>query len=206
MVYEWKSSSRMKADATAVGNELEALGKEITPAAVVAAARKNKRGELHKCFDWNDTTAAEKYRLDQARYMLRMIVVREDMPSKEKPGETTAVQVRAYECVIPDPRSDESRAKAYVPTRHALAVPDLRSQVLGRLDDTLVEAQQTIETYSYLIGELSEVGKNISAARRIVKEAREPKATAPTSSARSVPPTRQIRNAASSTRRGFARA
>lgn len=42
---------------------------------VVEWARKNKRSALHTQFNWNDRDAAERYRIDQARALIRLIVI-----------------------------------------------------------------------------------------------------------------------------------
>ena len=46
----------------------------LDPQSVVAAAR-NKKSPLHKQFEWDDTKAAEKYRLEQARELIRLVRV-----------------------------------------------------------------------------------------------------------------------------------
>lgn len=45
----------------------------LRPADVVAFAR-NPETALHHCFTWDDTEAAEKYRLNQARAVIRLSV------------------------------------------------------------------------------------------------------------------------------------
>lgn len=44
----------------------------LTPSAVLAEARK-KTSVLHRMFEWNDTKAAEKYRLFQARELIASV-------------------------------------------------------------------------------------------------------------------------------------
>lgn len=56
--------------------ELDRLGKEnkiLNPSTVVEFAR-NKKTALHKHFIWNDTEAANRYRLSQASWLLRFHV------------------------------------------------------------------------------------------------------------------------------------
>ena len=53
----------------------------ITPARVVEAAR-DPESPLHRYIDWDDTTAARKYRLVQARNLIRVVIVRMGTPSK----------------------------------------------------------------------------------------------------------------------------
>src|SRR5690348_5499317 len=69
-----------KADPQKIGEELEKLSGdagELTPDVVVEAAR-NPRNVLHKHFEWDDQKAAEAFRLDQARCLIRSVVVEDD--------------------------------------------------------------------------------------------------------------------------------
>ncbi len=50
---------------------------ELTPKAVVDQAR-DKLHPLHPHFEWNDSLAAEAYRLDQARNLIRIVRVEDD--------------------------------------------------------------------------------------------------------------------------------
>jgi len=43
----------------------------LLTADIVLSAAKNKKSALHKHFDWNDSSAANKFRLDQARLLIR---------------------------------------------------------------------------------------------------------------------------------------
>lgn len=64
-------------------------GGRIVPAEVVAAA-KPPRHPLHGCFTWDDTVAAQKHREEEARRLIRAVVVR------EMDGDTLEEPVRAY--------------------------------------------------------------------------------------------------------------
>ena len=70
---EWKIKGLYKADAEKVFNEITSIGEEVTPQEVVDYAR-DKDTELHKCFEWKDRVAAEKYRLHQARAVMQNII------------------------------------------------------------------------------------------------------------------------------------
>ncbi len=76
----WKPGSRYGADAKKVADEISSIGDSATPAQILDKARDNK-SELHKCFDWNDSEAAEKWRLHQARNIVCSLVYKEE--SKE---------------------------------------------------------------------------------------------------------------------------
>lgn len=85
MTYKWKASG-FKADATKVGRELEGIEQtsELTNVNVLEYAKKNKKSELNKCFEWDDTIAGEKYRLVQANSILNSIsiVIRDSEPEE----------------------------------------------------------------------------------------------------------------------------
>lgn len=76
MKYCWKSVSFANADADKVGEELERIESkgDLTREAVLEYA-KNKKSELNKCFEWDDSIAGEKYRLQQASYVLASISI-----------------------------------------------------------------------------------------------------------------------------------
>ena len=87
MTYKW-SATGYKADANKVGKELEVIEseRELTNDSVLDFAKKNKKSELYKCFEWNDTIAGEKYRLSQANKILQSISI---VVSDTEPEETT---------------------------------------------------------------------------------------------------------------------
>ena len=79
MVFEWKPGSRFKVDANTAGTvcaQLEAAG-NLTAKALLDVSRPED-APLHSEFEWNDTVAAERYREDQARNIIRHLVVRLD--------------------------------------------------------------------------------------------------------------------------------
>ena len=71
MQAEWKIKGLYKADAQKVADE---IGEgSVTPEEVLEKA-KDKNSELHKCFEWDDSIAAQKYRLQQARAIIVNLV------------------------------------------------------------------------------------------------------------------------------------
>jgi hypothetical protein len=73
MVATWKTNLYRNADAQKVADEIISIGDSATPAEILDKARGTDT-ELHKCFEWNDTAAAEKYRLHQARNIVCNLV------------------------------------------------------------------------------------------------------------------------------------
>lgn len=92
MVYQWKVNGVIPVDAQTAGNELTRIynkhGK-LSPSDVVNESR-NDSAPLHKCFEWNDKKAAEKYRESQAQQIICLIT------TVEKTAENTPVEVRAF--------------------------------------------------------------------------------------------------------------
>lgn len=69
------------ANAQVIGEALHAISEkadgQLKPHAVVEAARDRKH-PLHKHFEWDDKIAADAYRLDQARAIIRVIRIEDD--------------------------------------------------------------------------------------------------------------------------------
>lgn len=78
----WKIKGLYKADADAVYSEIMALGDSFSPEQIVEAAREEST-ELHKCFTWDDTIAAENWRKHQARVLVAQLVVKTETSDKE---------------------------------------------------------------------------------------------------------------------------
>lgn len=77
MKYAWKDGRFYTVDANDVMDELSQMGVEdqgITPEMVVERAR-HPQSVMHSLFEWDDAEAAEKYREDQARHLMRAIVI-----------------------------------------------------------------------------------------------------------------------------------
>ena len=68
---KWKIDGIFNADPVKCYAEFPEV---VTPKNVLEVAR-DESAELHKCFDWNDSSAAEKYRITQARDVIRSLVV-----------------------------------------------------------------------------------------------------------------------------------
>lgn len=85
IVTSWKVKGIFKADAQKVSEEIAEIGETVEPSEIVEKAR-NESTELHKCFEWRDDIAAEKYRLHQARNLLGNLVFEyKDEPTKQEP-------------------------------------------------------------------------------------------------------------------------
>lgn len=123
MIFRWREGFPSRgASAARVRAELETVRAErrghLRPADVVERAR-SRSSALHRLFEWDDTEAARKYRLQQARAVLSaVVVISED--TREPSHEYTSTRV--------------GKRLAYVSTREAMANEEQRERIL---DDAL---------------------------------------------------------------------
>lgn len=127
VVYQWSSESRKPGKAQDVGQRIAALRRKsregLHPETVVEAARTDK--VLHPYFTWDDTEAANRWRVDQARNLIRSIVVMHEVPDNSEP-----VMVRAFYAVDAPTSPEREGGQVYVPLSEAMTTH--RDEVLGR--------------------------------------------------------------------------
>lgn len=83
-IIKWSLKDIFKADAQKCYEEIQEIGDEVKPEQVLERA-KDKKSELHKCFEWDNSIAAEKYRVFQARQVINhLIVVKREVDDEEK--------------------------------------------------------------------------------------------------------------------------
>jgi hypothetical protein len=141
MQAEWKIKGIYKADAQKVADEIGE--KSITPQEVLEKA-KDENSELHKCFEWNNDVAAEKYRLQQARAIIINLVY----TPKEKEEQT----VRCFQIT--------TERSVYQPTKQFLVQENEYQSLLARAKaelesfrkrySTLTELEQVFEQIDIL--------------------------------------------------------
>jgi hypothetical protein len=127
-------------DAEAIGEELEKLGPSLTPELVVEVAREPDSA-LHPHFEWDNKAAADLYREDQARYILRHVNVVISTPDG---GEH---EVRAFHHVQITIGGNENQ-DVYAPLDIVLASAELRTQVLERAKRELESWRRRYREYS----------------------------------------------------------
>lgn len=86
MVYEWKPKSMIKANANVAGKMCEQLENTVglTPENLLNANRA-ENSPLHDEFEWNDSIAAEKYRINQAGHIIRCLCVKIETVNNRNP-------------------------------------------------------------------------------------------------------------------------
>lgn len=118
-IVSWKFNNYFKADATKCYEEMQEL-EEVTPENVLEYAS-DESSELHKCFEWNDSIAANKYRLQQARSVIQYLVVTDEKKEREP--------VRVFQIT--------SQPNVYQTTRFFLEQPDEYEALLKRAKEEL---------------------------------------------------------------------
>lgn len=137
-VATWRSGPCVfKADAQKVADEISSIGLSIKPEEIVDKAR-DESTELHKCFEWDDTKAAEKYRVYQARQIVCHLIVKEvdDEPQKR--------EVRFFY------KTDSQ--EGYKPTSYIMRNEDEYQKLLDRALSELKAFQKKYSTLKELDG------------------------------------------------------
>lgn len=152
MKYDW-GMIHSEVDAQVVGEHIEALiekyKEHLTNEEILADAR-SARSPLHKCFNWDDTDAAEKYRHRQAKRLLKHLVSKTANERK----------TRAFVFV----QMPGGGAKSYIPLRSAMGRPELRDQLLDN-------AVKPLERWLKVYGDRTDMGsvkKRVEQLRRAI--------------------------------------
>lgn len=140
MVFKFRIGCHLAGDAQLVGETLTRIREErgrLTAPDVV----RNAQGEaspLHRYFEWNDATAAEAHRLDQARHLLRSVV----LVQTEEHGAIRPIRAFAK---ITTPEID-----SYEPIAHVMANPALRLAVLREVRSEIKHLREKVESFEDL--------------------------------------------------------
>lgn len=134
---EWRLY-KFNADPNKCLKEIRSLGQDFTTEQVLDLAR-NPETELHRCIDWDDTIAAEKWRMEQARLVVRSLVV------VVQKHETEPIKLRIFE--------HDHEEKVYRETRLTFRNEDRYAQLKKQ---AMQEMNQFIKRYRTIV-ELSEV-------------------------------------------------
>lgn len=78
--FVWKAGAQFPVDAKTAVDTIhdlqQSLGKDTITAKELLDASRNEGAPLHSCFEWDDTVAAEKYRVEQARHIINSIEIK----------------------------------------------------------------------------------------------------------------------------------
>lgn len=137
---KWKINGIYKADAQKCYEEIGDNG--TSPEEVLKKAR-NKKSELHKCFEWDNSIAAEKYRLQQARFLICNLVVVTENKDDEP--------VRVFQI--------SSERNTYQPTRLFMQDMNEYQILLKRAKNELVSIKRRYQTLTELEKVFSAIDK-----------------------------------------------
>ena len=147
------------ADPQAIGEAIERVrldrGGELHPGDLVDAA-KDPASVLHRHFEWDNKVAAESYRLDQARAIIRLVRV------VDKDGD----QSRAFVSI----RSDHG--VSYRSIGDVLQSKDLRERVLEQAEKDLAAWQTRYRELHDLVERVEPIRAEISRRRNTKRESR----------------------------------
>lgn len=101
-VYSWKFKQPVSAQiAGEFLEKLESDNGSLTPELVLENSR-DENAVLHPCFEWNNSAAAELYRLQQASLIIRTIVRVDFSPNTNTVTTPKTLPVRAFVNVSPE--------------------------------------------------------------------------------------------------------
>lgn len=143
-----------KADPQKIGEALAIIaekgGGRLIPAAVVEVAR-NRNSVLHKHFEWDDSVAADAYRLDQARTLVRCIHVDE--------VDTNSGHARAFLSIR------DMEGTSYRSFKEIVESVDLQSKVLAQAERDLIAWENRYR-------DIQDICELVSSARKRLAEKR----------------------------------
>lgn len=129
---------KFKADAQKCADEIMEICEELesaTPQQILEKAR-DSNTELHKCFTWDDTEADEKWRISEARAVVRNLKIIEQKPDKQTEPTTIRVFYKT---------DNES---GYKPTKLILKKPDEYKSLVERCRSELLAIKQKFNSIS----------------------------------------------------------
>jgi hypothetical protein len=151
LIFNWRHKFLAQGiDAQAAEAEMKRIEKKfgkLTPKIVLEASRP-KRAFFHKCFEWRDGIAAEKYRLQQARFLINNIEVTIVRQGSEN------VKIPFYEVV-----KDSKGKNMYTDVTSIISNPDNLSHIKYKAKRDLEYWKAKYELYEELSSAVSQVNK-----------------------------------------------
>ena len=153
--YSFRDGFGWRVDPEVAGKHLDELAKErggdLTPEMVVTDAE-NEDSPLHRCFDWDDKKAGDKWRLHQARQLIGSIVV--DIVVKDTEQVRAFVNInypdskeRHYVNIV-DAASDEHKMKLIIAdARKQMKSWAQRFKIYQQLREVALKVEELAETF-----------------------------------------------------------
>lgn len=167
VAFSWKPNSRIPVKPDDAYTELRKVYEKeraVKPEAVVEAAS-DPDSKLHPAFEWNDGEAARAYRDEQARHLMRSLVV----TYRKTDGELTP-PIRAFVKLVSsadDPALDEATEEAvqprvYLPLRQVMTEDEHRRRYTRQALSELIvwrRRYREIEQFSRLFEMIDDLAK-----------------------------------------------
>ena len=134
---------KFKADAEKCYREIESLG-EVKSEEIVEFAKDDKT-ELHKCFEWDDTKAAERWRVQQARFVCNSLTV---------VVETETIEPKEFRIIEHD-----SEQRVYRPVIMTVRNADQYKRLLDQAKDELAAFKRRYASLKELATVIDEIEK-----------------------------------------------
>lgn len=133
------SASFTDVEAQIIGELIEERGGELSPRELVEYARK-KNSPLHPLFEWDESKAAEAYRVSQASGHLRMVKI-----TVVKDGVTHTPRA-CYSVTVND--DDDGARRTNASYDRVKGSPDLARQVIARASGEIKAWRHRYASYS----------------------------------------------------------
>ena len=158
MVYQWKMKSLYKVSAQTTGEKIEEIIQQygaVTKENFLEASRPAD-SVTHNLFEWDDTKAAEKYRLHQSNMIINSLTVQVNVENRATP-----ITTRAFVNI----QKEDGRQKAeFLRIDTAFSDMECKTIVLANAIQELREFRKKYETYS----ELSQVFEAIDNLKEVI--------------------------------------
>ena len=130
------SMKLFKADAEKVHSELETIGTK-SPQNIVDYAEEYPDSELHKCFTWDDSKAANEWRKQEARQVCRLLAFADDETNEPTQIRVLQKATDAYEPVKTIVRNNDEYAKLLARAKAELKAFRERYKQINELEKVL---------------------------------------------------------------------
>ena len=138
---------KFKADPEKCYREIESLG-ECKPDEIVDYAR-NRNTELHKCFEWDDTKAAERWRIQQARIICNSLTVVVETIQHD-PIEVRVIEHdtadKVYRPIVATVRNEDQYARLLRSAKEELAAFKKRYQSIKELGAIIDDIEKLLRS------------------------------------------------------------
>lgn len=175
MIYQFTSGEKFRGlEAQTVGEELERIRQlyDGLPTERVVEAAKRRSSPLHNAFTWNDAVAAHNHRMDEARDLIRCVLVRKT-PDSEAIHAFIHVRLKNE-----DAGENQSTTEQYYQAVHVIATrPNEYDAAIRDSAARLVSAQRSLEELQRLAPNrkkeqrATEAKRHVEAARRALSPA-----------------------------------